>query len=79
MSSKQRLSLQDFARTSRQAERRKTCSVCALPEEVQTELRTARKLKIPRQTVLAWLHTLGYRQVTDPALDVHVRGLHESR
>lgn len=51
---KEAQTLIDFARARRRAERRATCAVCALPDEIREQIKAARG-HMDVQTILAWL------------------------
>lgn len=72
-------SLLEFASEKRKAERRQTCPVCRLPEEVRAELRIARERKIERRLVREWLQTELGVALTDLDFTTHHAGHHEDR
>lgn len=53
--SKKPASLEAFARAKRGAARRAACAVCALPDEVAAQIKTASDKKIDRRTTREWL------------------------
>jgi hypothetical protein len=71
---KPEVSLLEFARDERLA----VCAVCQLPLEVREQMVSARRQKIHRETVLAWLDKLGY-SIDDDTLTVHGAGHHDRR
>ena len=67
--------LLDFARELRLRD----CPVCALPEEVRTELTLARKKRIDRETVLAYITKIHGYSGDDEALTSHNNGHHDRK
>ena len=67
--------LLDFA----MEERTRECPVCALPEAVRLELPLAKKKRIPRETVLAYLTKIHGYTGDSEKLTAHHNGHHDSK
>ena len=70
-------SLMEFAIERRRAERRASCAICRLPDDVRAQLRAARDKKIDIPTRLAWLESLGH-PVGELDLKTHQSSTHDS-
>lgn len=68
------LSLVEYVRKQRRAE----CAVCSLPEPIRAEIRGATSKKIPRTTVLDWLHEVHKIELTSEAMTSHYSGHHDT-
>jgi len=68
-----KLSLTEFAR----AERRKDCTVCALPEPIREQIRKNRGKKIGRDTILRWLAEEHGIRLDVEAMMAHSNGHHD--
>lgn len=75
---KQARSLMEFAVERRRAERRASCAICRLPDDVRAQLRAARDKKIDVPTRLAWLATIGHR-VSELDLKTHGSSAHDQQ
>ena len=61
------------------AQRRSTCAVCQLSDDVRAQMRRAREKKISRPVVVEWLNKEVKAKVTSADIDVHVNGRHDDR
>lgn len=50
-----------------------TCKLCALPADVLAQIAEARKDRVPRETIVAWLHHDVHVKVTEADLAAHMR------
>ncbi len=55
------------------------CSVCALPEEAREGILRARKKKIPRDSVIAWLKEVFAWSGDDDELTAHANAHHDKK
>ena len=53
-------SLLEFAVEKRREERRATCVICGLPEEIRAQIKAAHGKKIDVSTILQWLAAQGH-------------------
>ena len=73
---KRTTSLADFALAKRRAARRAACAVCALPDKIREQTKTARDKKIDVSTVLEWLAASGYK-IGESVYLAHGSGHHD--
>lgn len=63
--------LADFAAAKRRAARRAACAVCALPDEIAQQVKTASDKKIDRQTIREWLEREYGIRIRDGVFTTH--------